>query len=85
MEDISQNPSTRGDNLIPLVFKKYEKGELTQELVTSITNKTAITLNLSCEKGLGLKLKEIVPGKVVIVAGGTGLLPFSDIIDLLFK
>lgn len=25
------------------------------------------------------------PGKIVIIAGGTGLFPFSDLIDLLFK
>jgi tRNA A37 N6-isopentenylltransferase MiaA len=26
-----------------------------------------------------------MPGKIIIVAGGTGLYPFSDLIDLLFK
>ena len=25
------------------------------------------------------------PGKIIIVAGGTGLYPFGDLIDLLFK
>jgi len=27
----------------------------------------------------------LAPGKIIIVAGGTGLYPFSDLIDLLFK
>lgn len=30
-------------------------------------------------------MQELTPGKVIIVAGGTGLYPFSDLIDLLFK
>lgn len=47
--------------------------------------KKELELFLSCEKGLGLGLREISAGKVLIVAGGTGLLPFSDIIDLIFK
>jgi hypothetical protein len=45
----------------------------------------SMSLSLSCEKGLGLQLKELAPGRVLILAGGTGLLPFSDLIDLIFK
>jgi hypothetical protein len=30
-------------------------------------------------------MQKLTPGKVIIVAGGTGLYPFSDLIDLLFK
>jgi tRNA A37 N6-isopentenylltransferase MiaA len=30
-------------------------------------------------------MHELTPGKVIIVAGGTGLYPFSVLIDLLFK
>ncbi len=30
-------------------------------------------------------LNEIAAGTVLIVSGGTGLYPFSDLIDLLFK
>ena len=28
---------------------------------------------------------ELRPGKIIIIAGGTGLYPFGDLIDLLFK
>lgn len=32
-----------------------------------------------------MKLQTLAPGKVIIVAGGTGLYPFCDLLDLLFK
>lgn len=32
-----------------------------------------------------MKLHNLKPGKVIIVAGGTGLYPFCDLLDLLFK
>lgn len=40
---------------------------------------------MSTSRGEGLKFGELKPGKIVIVAGGTGLFPFCDLIDLLFK
>ena len=40
-------------------------------------------LQLSQPKGFGLDATK--PGRIIIVAGGTGLLPFSDFIDLYFK
>jgi tRNA A37 N6-isopentenylltransferase MiaA len=30
-------------------------------------------------------MAELEKGKILIVAGGTGLYPFSDLIDLLYK
>lgn len=42
-------------------------------------------IGLSCEKELGLQLKTLAAGKAYIVTGGTGILPFGDLIDLLFK
>jgi hypothetical protein len=30
-------------------------------------------------------MAELTEGKIIIAAGGTGLYPFSDLIDLLFK
>ena len=42
-------------------------------------------LQLSCLRGEGLHFAELKPGRIIIVAGGTGLYPFSDLIDLLFK
>lgn len=32
-----------------------------------------------------MRLHNLTPGKVIIVAGGTGLYPFSDLLDLLYK
>ena len=85
MGDISENVTAGGDNLIPMVFKRYSDGRLTKDLVDRIVAQQAVDLSLSCEKGLGLGLRDITAGKVLIVAGGTGILPFSDIIDLVFK
>jgi hypothetical protein len=42
-------------------------------------------LQLSQPKGFGLELEVTKPGRIIIVAGGTGLFPFSDFIDLYFK
>lgn len=41
---------------------------------------------LSKPMGAGLRYKDLPDeGKVIIISGGTGLLPFCDLIDLLFK
>ena len=44
-----------------------------------------MNLQLSCSRGEGLHFGELRPGKIIIVAGGTGIYPFCDLIDLLFK
>ena len=77
--------SSQLENIIPVVLKRYLKGGLTEPLVQKMMNNHKMTLTMSSEQGLGLQLGELAPGKVIIIAGGTGLLPFSDIIDLLFK
>ena len=64
-------------------MKKYEKGELTKKLIDG--NNPEVKLKMSCSRGEGLHFAEIRPGKIIIVAGGTGVFPFSDLIDLLFK
>lgn len=40
---------------------------------------------LSESKGEGLELAHTKAGKIIMVIGGTGLYPFSDFIDLLYK
>ena len=40
---------------------------------------------VSCGKGAGLQLAEQMPGKIILFAGGTGIYPFIDTIDALFK
>lgn len=64
------------------MVKVYNDGRFTQDFIhDQVSN-----LELSCLKGRGLELGEIEEGgRVVIVAAGTGLFPFCDLIDLLFK
>lgn len=63
------------------MFKAYPEGKFTESIVAGPIDRIVI----SEEKGEGLRLSEIAEGKIVIVAGGTGLFPFSDLIDLLYK
>jgi len=44
-----------------------------------------MNVKLSCPRGRGIELEDTKAGRVIVVAGGTGLFPFSDLIDLLFK
>lgn len=66
---------------VPLMFKKYPGGKFTSNIVQGPVNKIVLSEN----KGEGLQLANTYPGRIVIVAGGTGLFPFSDLIDLLYK
>ena len=61
-------------------MKLYPNGKLTPEIF-----KNPNSIKLSEERGEGLRLKDVGPGKLILVAGGTGLFPFSDLIDLLYK
>lgn len=63
------------------MIKAYPEGQFTQHL----TDKPIEKIVISCAKGEGLQLTHTQPGKIIIVAGGTGLFPFSDLIDLLYK
>jgi len=44
-----------------------------------------MNVKFSCPRGRGIELEDTKAGRVIVVAGGTGLFPFSDLIDLLFK
>jgi hypothetical protein len=74
-------PGEGKEESIPILFKYYVGGKMT----SSLLNGDAHVLRLSSPKGEGLQFSRLMPGKVVIVAGGTGILPFSDLIDLLYK
>lgn len=63
------------------MFKKYPGGKFTSNIVQGPVNKIVLSEN----KGEGLQLANTSPGRIVVVAGGTGLFPFSDLIDLLYK
>jgi NAD(P)H-flavin reductase len=67
-----------------LLIKKYEKGKVTPILL-DIDHDCNAKVVLSCGKGAGMKFDTLLSGKVIIVAGGTGLFPFIDFIDILFK
>lgn len=66
---------------LPLFIKKYPGGCLTAPLIEQRFSK----LQLSTQRGRGLQLYNLTPGKVVIFICGTGIIPFGDLIDLLFK
>lgn len=68
---------------LPIMIKIYENGKFTSKLQKMDLSKAK--LQLSPPKGFGLELDVTKPGRIVIVAGGTGLFPFSDLIDLLYK
>lgn len=40
---------------------------------------------LSEAKGFGLELETLKEGTVILIGGGTGINPYLDLIDLLFK
>lgn len=65
------------------MLKIYHNGKFTSHLRNSSFNIT--NLKLSCPKGRGLELATTPPGKIIVLAAGTGLYPFCDLIDLLFK
>ena len=64
-----------------MMFKVYPTGKFTE----GITKGSVESVLLSGSKGEGLQLGQTRPGRIILVAGGTGLFPFSDFIDLLFK
>lgn len=70
-------------NLVPLVIKVYPKGELTPRLFSPQFQGELI---LSKPMGAGMHYQRLKSeGKVIIVCGGTGILPFCDFFDILFK
>jgi len=71
-----------GANQLPLMIKKYDTGKMTQKLFSKYIESP---LNVSSPMGNGLCLDRIKKGRIVIIAGGTGIYPFVDLIDLLFK
>jgi len=62
-------------------MKKYDNGILTPRLI----DKIPFTLQISAPRGEGLRMSQTKKGHIIIVTGGTGLYPFCDLIDLLFK
>ena len=67
---------------MPLFIKKYSDGLFTSKYIVPDFKGRLI---LSGNRGFGLSLGSTVPGDIILFAAGTGLYPFSDLIDLLFK
>jgi NAD(P)H-flavin reductase len=76
-------PTSDNREYLPIMLKIYENGKFTSALYRK--NFNGISLTISSPKGRGLELETTKAGTVIIVAGGTGLFPFSDIIDLIYK
>ena len=76
----SSNVSSKG--VLPLLIKKYDDGEFTADFLRSDFDGK---ISISKPRGRGMSLQDTNPGKIVMFAGGTGLYPFSDLIDLLYK
>ena len=67
---------------MPLIIKRYDNGSFTSDLI-SPSFKGEIMISYG--KGNGLGLHEKPAGKIIVFAGGTGICPFIDLIDVLFK
>lgn len=76
-----KSSKTSDGNELPLIIKRYPNGALTNNLF----NQPQTALNIEGPKGRGLCLGSVRAGSIAIVAGGTGLFPFLDLIDLIFK
>ena len=63
-------------------MKRYNDGYFTSDLISSDFNSD---IKVSWARGSGLALQEKKPGKIIILAGGTGIFPFIDTIDILYK
>ena len=67
---------------IQLLIKRYDDGAFTSDFLSGnfIGN---VSISKTKGDGMGLNLK--APGLIVVIAGGTGIYPFIDLIDVLFK
>ena len=66
-----------------MMMKVYQDGQLTSALKKA--EFVGVDVRFSMPRGMGLELVNTKPGRIVVLAGGTGLFPFSDLIDLLYK
>lgn len=64
-------------------MKQYKTGAFTSRLLSSFNHQESI--QISPPLGRGLDIDKLQPGRIVIFAGGTGIFPFIDLIDILFK
>ena len=67
--------------LIPILFKQYDNGKFSDGIVKN----TITSLRISCVKGEGVQFESLSGGKILMLVGGTGIYPLSDLIDMLYK
>lgn len=80
--DMKISAKTTDGHELPLLIKRYDNdGAMTKLLFA--TPQTPLTIE--GPKGRGLCLSNVKPGSIAIIAGGTGLFPFLDLIDMIFK
>jgi len=70
------------DSELPLLIKRYHNAGAFTNMLYSMPQ-TPVTIE--GPKGRGLCLEALAPGSIAIIAGGSGLFPFLDLIDLVFK
>ena len=66
---------------LPFVIKKYQDNSFSSFL----QNSTDQIFDVKGPFGLGLEINEKTAGNIVIICGGTGILPFADFFDCLLK
>jgi NAD(P)H-flavin reductase len=71
------------EHYLPIMIKIYRDGKLSSALRNS--DFIDVDVKFSEPRGTGLNLVNTKPGRIIVVAGGTGLFPYCDLIDLLFK
>lgn len=79
VNNVERNPEVFS---VPMIIKKYEEGKFTSEFLKELYKGD---IKISKPRGRGLDLGEMPSGEIVMIAGGTGINPYCDIIDLLYK
>jgi len=68
---------------LPLIIKRYRHNP--KSFTNQLYEQLHTPISINGLRGRGLCLERVPAGEVVIIAGGTGLFPFLDLLDLLFK
>ena len=71
--------------MLLFIKKNYKKNGALSTKIHSLSKKKNENYNICGPKGLGLQLKNDSTGTYIAFVGGTGILPFMDLFDLLFK
>lgn len=83
MEDQSKAKRDVVEDYLPLIIKRYRNRPESFTHLFYAASKPEV--HISGPKGRGLCLDAVPRGDIVLIAGGTGLFPFLDLLDLLFK